>query len=365
MITGMTIGAGILGIPYVVAQVGLTTGLIFIFCLGFTMLALNLMIGEIAARTGENFQLPGLAGRYLGVWAKRFLSVIMLFGSYGAMLAYVVGEGEALSAVFGGSPVWWSVFFWSVGSFVIWRGLTTLKKVEQILSFTVIMAITFLSFYFLKHNTGFDWKYFDSAKFFMPFGVILFALNASPAIAEAHAILPGSERHFRRAVIIGTLIPMFVYMLFALAVVGATGRFTTEVATVGLAGIFGQRIVVLSNLFAILAMGTAFMGVGMAVKQIWAWDYKLPKWLADVAVMIVPITLFLLGLRSFFLILDFVGGFFIGIEALLMVAVCFVARRRGDIQITRYRALPFWLLAAPVIFVFTLATVYSVIKMVV
>ncbi len=41
MITGMTIGAGVLGVPYVVAQVGLKVGIIYIVVLGLVMLFLN------------------------------------------------------------------------------------------------------------------------------------------------------------------------------------------------------------------------------------------------------------------------------------------------------------------------------------
>jgi len=94
MITGMTIGAGVLGIPYVVAQVGLKAGLLYIFGLGIVMLFLNLMIGEIAVRTRENLQLPGYAGKYLGTWAKFLLTFTVVLSSTGALLAYVVGEGR-------------------------------------------------------------------------------------------------------------------------------------------------------------------------------------------------------------------------------------------------------------------------------
>jgi len=59
MITGMTIGAGILGLPYVVSQVGLIIGLIYIVVLGLVVMMLNLIIGEIAVR-------PCLAGIKFG-----------------------------------------------------------------------------------------------------------------------------------------------------------------------------------------------------------------------------------------------------------------------------------------------------------
>ena len=132
MITGMTIGAGVLGIPYVVAQVGLKIGIAYILVLGLVMLALNLMLGEIAVRTNESLQIPGLVGKYLGKWAKLFLNIIIIFASYGALLAYIIGEGQSLSALFGGSPVVWSVVFWSIASAVVWRGLQTIKIAEKI-----------------------------------------------------------------------------------------------------------------------------------------------------------------------------------------------------------------------------------------
>ena len=100
MITGMTIGAGVLGIPYVVAQVGLKVGIIYILVLGLVMLCLNLMIGEIAVRTKQSLQIPGLVGRYLGKWPKYFINTIIVFASYGALLAYIIGEGQALAALF-------------------------------------------------------------------------------------------------------------------------------------------------------------------------------------------------------------------------------------------------------------------------
>lgn len=363
MITGMTIGAGVLGIPYVVAQVGLLIGLIYILVLGLVMLALNLLIGEVAVRTGENLQLAGLAGKYLGGWAKGLMSLIIIFSGYGALLAYMVGESQTLAALFGGEPAWWGVFFWSLGSFLVWRGLQTVKIVEKIFSFIVIALIAGLSIYLFRHFEIAVVPYYNLSKIFLPYGVILFALHASPAIAEAHALLPGSQRHFKRAVILGTLIPIAVYLLFALAAVGAGGLSVTEVATVGLGQKYGDGVALLGNLFAIFAMGTGFFGFGVALKQTFVWDHKLSPWFAQFLVISIPLLLFLLGLRSFIGILDLVGGLFIGVEAVLVVLIYWQAKRRGELDASRYNLHHLWLVLAPVLLVFTLATVFSIIKL--
>ncbi len=363
MITGMTIGAGVLGLPFVVAQVGLKVGLIYIFVLGIVMLFLNLMMGEIAVRTKESLQLPGFAGKYLGKWAKYLLSFTIISSSIGVLLAYIVGEGETLAALLGGDPMYWSVGFWVVGSLFVMRGLQTIKGIEKVLSILVMAIIAALSFYFLPKMDPGTWSLVDFSKIFLPYGVILFALHATPAVVEAHALLPGSQMHFRRAVMIGTLVPMVLYMLFAAAVVGVGGRATTPVATIGLGAFYGGWVMVVGNLFAALAMGTAFMGMGMALKQTYTWDLKINVWLANALTLVVPLILFVLGLKNFVAILDVVGGVFIGIEAIMIVAICSAARHRGDIDGTRFGLKYFWPIAVPVLIVFSLASLISVGKL--
>jgi tyrosine-specific transport protein len=359
MITGMTIGAGVLGIPYVVAQVGLKIGLLYIVILGTVILALNLMLGDIAVRTKEELQIPGLAGKYLGKWARYVLSATIIFSSAGALLAYMIGEGQSLAAVFGGSQMMWGVVFWSLASYVIWRGFRSVKKFEKILSLAVMFLIVGLSVFLLPKFQTANWNNFDLSGILLPFGVILFALHSAPAIVEAHALLPGSQKHFRRALITGTVIPIVLYILFALAVTGATGLGTTEVATVGLGLVYGKAFFIFGNLLAILAMGTGFVGVGSALKHSLMWDNKIDKLPAELLVIAAPLLFYLLGIRSFVSVLGLVGGVFIGLEAVLLILTCYQARRKGDLEASRYGLHHFWILAAPVLLVFVIFTVLS------
>lgn len=329
MITGMTIGAGILGLPYAVAQAGLGVGLVMIAVLGVAMLSLHLMIGEAISLTGRNLQLPGLAERYLGKWAKYILSVILIVSGLATLLAYLIGEGVSLAALFGGDPIAWSVIFWSAGSFLIWGGLERVKLAEKWISLTVMSLITLLSLWLLPRFGAREILTFNHGGFLFPFGVILFALHASPAIGEARALLPDAPRLFRRALVIGTLIPVALYMLFTAAVVGAIGGDRlTEVATVAIGARFGSFILIFANALAILAMSSAFMGLGTALRETLEWDYRLPKNTAKFLVAAVPLVFLLLGIRSFVLILDVVGGLFISLEALIMAAVYARARHK-------------------------------------
>lgn len=364
MITGMTIGAGVLGIPYVVSRVGLWVGLGYIAILGAVVLLLNLMIGEIIVRTKESFQLPGLAGKYIGNWAKVLMSVMIVLGGLGALLAYLIGEGESLYNLFGGTPEVWAIVFWTVASFSVWRGLQTVKVLEKIFSILVLSIIIGLSFGILPQIHIENFYYYNSSNLFLPLGVILFALQASPAIAEAHALLPQDPKKFKKALIIGTLIPVLVYMLFALATVGVLGLSTTPLVSTILGDKFGLWIKLLINTFAIFAMGTGFLGLGLALKQTLVWDWKLPPFLAVILVIITPLTFYMLGWHDFLKVIGLVGGVLSGLEAMLLVFIYLRAQHYGDLPAARYGLRHKNWIAITIFLVFTTVLIASIINLV-
>lgn len=330
VITGMTIGAGILALPYAVSRIGLLPGLGYIAALGFITLFFNLMIGEIALRTKEPLQLIGFAGKYLGKWAKVAISFTSLLSAFGALLAYIIAEGISLATLFGGKPVMWSVIFWMAASLLVWSGLQRIKIADKIFGIIIMAIIATISVFLLPKFQLSELTHFDSGSLFFPIGIILFAMHASPAVAEAHALLPGSERRFRRALIWGTLLPTALYLLFSLAVVGYMGRSTTEIATVGLGRALGSWVLIFANMFAVLAMSTCFMGTGVALRETLTWDFKIPDKTALFTVVALPLIFFLLGVNSFIGVLETVGGVCIGVEGLIMAGVYLKARRGYD-----------------------------------
>ncbi|MEK6816901.1 MAG: aromatic amino acid transport family protein, partial [Nanoarchaeota archaeon] len=55
-LVGTIIGAGVLGIPYVVAKSGIKIGLVHILLLGIAILFINLYVAEISLRTKKTHQ---------------------------------------------------------------------------------------------------------------------------------------------------------------------------------------------------------------------------------------------------------------------------------------------------------------------
>ncbi|MEW6063130.1 MAG: aromatic amino acid transport family protein [Nanoarchaeota archaeon] len=359
---GVMIGAGIFGIPYVFAHSGFLTGLLTLIIIAFSMTLINLYIGEVTLRTKGNHQLTGYASIYLGKTGKVLMTVSMVFGIYGALLAYIIGEGESLNAIFTFNPLFYSIVFFGVMSLFVYYGLKAIKESELVMGIIKlsIFLIIFITLFFSgKVNTG-NLVGFNLANIFVPFGVVLFAFLATAAIPEMKEELAKKERYLKRALIIGGLIAFFAYMLFAFVIVGVTGQETTEVATVGLANLLGQKVHVLLNLFAVFAMATAFLGLGLALKEMYIYDYKLNKNLAWFLTCFVPLALFLFGIKSFTRTIAVTGAVSGGIVGVLAIMMAYRAKAVGERK-PEYSIPVNGFLSFILVIVFLLAIVYSII----
>ncbi len=359
LITGMTIGAGVLGLPYAIAQVGIIPGVLYILVLGGIILLLNLLIVEIALAVGNDAQLGGLAARYLRPWVAQFFNLTIIVRDCGVLLAYLVGEGVAIQAILGGKADWWSVIFWVVMSFLVAAGLERFKTVEKIISITVISLLGGISLAVFGRFDGANFLTINWHNWLLPYGIILFALHASAAVIEAHALIPRDPARLKKAVVLGTIIPVMVYIVFSVAVVGALGSATTELASVALGAMFGPMLSAAINILAILAMSTGFMGLATAFKETLVWDEHVGNTWALLLVLGVPLLLFLLGWRGFATILGVIGGLFISVEALILVRVYWrVCQSNG---LSRRK---FYFFAVPIVGVFSMCLLVTILKLV-
>ncbi|MBD3311534.1 MAG: amino acid permease [Candidatus Magasanikbacteria bacterium] len=363
LIVSATVGAGILSIPYAVAKIGLLYGLLYIFGLGILMMGLNLLIGEIAIRTRKKLQLVGYAEKYLGPWGKWLMMILAYIMSFSVLTVYIIGQGETISAILGGPDFLWSVVFWFLGSIIIIIGIRTVKKVELILTLIILFIVIYIACISTPFIELTLIKLPNFATLLLPYGVILFAYSGVAAIPEAEALLEKKKDSFKKAIIIAGLINIFIYTVFTLAIVGVTGDRTTEIATIGLGRELGRQVLIFGNLFAFFAMATSFLLNGLALRDSLSWDLKLGKVLPVMAVVLVPITIFLLGVRSFIATIDVVGGVFISLQMLLLILIYWRAKQKGDLPVGRYKLHHSAILVALLLIALSVGTVYSVAKL--
>jgi len=318
-LSGAIMGAGILGLPYVFEKSGLIIGLIWLIFLGFILLFVNLALGEITLRTRGKHQLTGYARRYLGKWGKGVMFFAVIFGIYSALLAYLVGEGESFSKLFPGNlnPLILGFAFWLVMTLLLREGLKELKKVETygVLAIIIVIVGIFVN-YFPRVELD-NLLAFNVPNFAAPIGIVLFALLGFTSIPELREEIRGQEKLLKKAIIYGSLIPVFLHILFVVIFVGVLGNDVTEVATLS----FGPIVTILG----IFTMLTSYFVLSFSLKDTFRYDLRFKKFNNFLFTSIVPMVIYffvvkfnLIGFSSILGIAGVVSGGITGILIILM-----------------------------------------------
>ena len=329
ILIGTIVGAGFLGIPYVVAKSGFLIGIFYLVFLGIIMMFLNLALGEISLRTKGDHQLTGYASIYLGKNGRRIMFFSQVFGIYSALLAYVIGVGNSLNFIFGGSSNYSTIFsfaFWSVMSFIVYLRISSIRKWVGVGALTAIILILIISFSRFPEINYNNFNGFELKSFFLPFGVVLFSYLGFSATPEIERYLHGKEKLMKKSLIIGTCVPFIIYFLFVTVVVGVYGKNIPELSTFA----FGKLVVVLG----VVTMSTAYLSISNALKDVYIFDYYMSRKKAWFLVSIVPTILFvllaILRFNSFINVISVGGTISGGITGILILLMIRRAKKYGN-----------------------------------
>ena len=321
--TGTIIGVGIFGLPYVASKIGFLPIVFYFIFLGGIVITIHLLLARVALGTEKLHRLPGYVGEYLGPKWKKIDLFIFGSGLVGALLAYLIVGGEFLrfflSPYFGGTALIYTLLFFSVGTFLIFRGIKSISQIELalLLVFFVILAIFFiraLPFISLEHLGTIDWKFLA-----LPYGVVFFSLGGLAVLPEIKEMLGREKEKLKKVIISGLLIAVIFYLFFIFIILGASGPQTSKEAISGFSQAIGNNIIGLGFIFGIITCFTSFLTLGLTLKKVFWYDFNLPKHLSWFIACFLPLFLFLLGLREFIDIIGLTGALALGADGILIV----------------------------------------------
>lgn len=343
-IVGTVIGAGIFGLPFIAARAGFGTATFYIVALGGMTVYMHLLYAEIVLRTKAHHFLPGLAAKYLGRWGKPFTLGFIVPGLLGTLLAYGVVGGLFLEIILGDWLPWGNAFIYGIlfslaGVFIILGRIKLLADFE--LGVVILLILTIIGI------TLGTWPYFDATilltpptstwAMLLPYGAVLFAVSGFESIPEVREIFEATKarRHFsmRRAIVIGTLIPLGLYIVFMAAVYGVTGGNTSEEALQGLmASAVPQSLVKIAALFGLLATASSYLVMADNLKKIFWYDLNFSRKISWLLVLVLVVVLYLINKGSFVALIGFIGALAGGFGGLTLLLIHSRARRQGDRQ---------------------------------
>lgn len=324
---GSIVGVGFLALPYITMKVGILTMSVYFVVLTALVVFLHVMFAQISLKTPDHKRYPGFVGHHLGKKWEGVALALVIPGSFGVLLIYLVVAGQFLSAIFspafGGGPALYALLFFAAVALALSFNINIFSKIEfwALCLLSILFAIIFIKGSGHIDFNNFlvsDFK-FGGADLFLPYGAILFSLWGTGLIPEVEEMNRGHKKSLKKIVIIATLLPAAMYALFIFLVLGITGPATTESALTGLKAFFNNGIMNLALGMGVVSIFMAFISQGMILKKTFVYDIGAREFPAWVFTCFVPLVLFLLGINSFISLISFMGGVFIGISGIFIL----------------------------------------------
>jgi tyrosine-specific transport protein len=286
LIAGTAIGAGMLALPINTATNGFALSTFaFLTCWFFMTIAALLLI-EVALYFPGEKDLISMVDATLGTWGKTIASTAYLLLLYTLICAYLQGGSawfikisEEFHTTF--SPLVTILILTLVFSTIIFYGTAAVENINRylmaglIITYIILIASALPKVEYTKiatwHTTGFS----------KSFPLIITAFGFSVILPSLTTYLDRNVSALRTAVMIGSWIPLAIYLLWefvALGVIPTTGPNSFHSlaqhhdngtgVTIALDHIVGKGwIVQSSRWFAIFAILTSLLGVSLALSH--------------------------------------------------------------------------------------------------
>lgn len=288
LVVGTTIGAGMLALPVATAEVGFWGSTILLFVSWAIMTACAFLFLEVNLWLPPNSNLVSMAGATLGKWGQGLAWVVYLVLLYSILSAYIAGGGDLFHYILATSginiPLWLAAILFT-GAFgaVVYLGIRSVDYVNRGLMFGKMSALIILIALILPFVTATN----------LDDGNIRYITSPSSVTVTAVAfaclmIIPSLRTYFgenvaelRKAILIGTLIPLGCYIAWDMVIMGvipldgssglknllhATGANSGLVDT--LSSVLNKNTVtIIAKFFTSICMATSFLSVSLSLSD--------------------------------------------------------------------------------------------------
>lgn len=340
LVAGCCIGAGMLGLPLVTATAGFFPSLVAFVVSWLFMASTGLLLLETNLWFGNGIQginLMTLTQKTLGNTAKIVVALLFSFLFYCLMVAYLGGGGALISEGLGIQPYLGSLLLVAVFGVVIFFGTHQVDLLNRLLMAGLAVSYAGLVMAGVPCCKGENLAHasWGNAMFALPAMIISFGFhNLIPSLTD---YLKGNERHLRIAILVGSAIPLVIYLLWEGIILGILphGEVTqgaidsgAMVTTLLKDAVGNSYVVDLMRAFAFFALVTSFLAVAMSFVDFLSDGLKVKKTVKGslflVSLVLLPPLVFAYIYPDIFLkALNYAGAFgaviLFGIIPILMV----------------------------------------------
>ncbi|MQK95667.1 aromatic amino acid transport family protein, partial [Escherichia coli] len=89
---------------------------------------------------------------------------------------------------------------------------------EFLMALFLILVIIIIAFYSFSHFKLNNFQLANLKYLFLSWGVIFYALSGGSAVPEMKEVIGLNTNFFKKAIILGTIIPIILYLIFVISV---------------------------------------------------------------------------------------------------------------------------------------------------
>ncbi len=350
LVAGTTIGAGMLALPVATGVAGFFPSLaLLLVCWAFMTFAALLFL-EVSLACGTGTNLITMARKTLGPIGEgvAWLSYLMLL--YALTAAYIAGCGPLLlqgfcSLLGVALPEWVAPLPFVVifGSFV-YLGTKPVDWINRLLMLGLVLCYVVLVVVIGPHVRADLLLQGKLAGVATAFPVVFTTFGFAIIVPSLVTYLKGNVKQLRMVVIVGSLIPLIVFVLWELLIMGVIpleglramldqGQPTRDLALTLDALLHKGWIGLLAAFFSFFAIVTSFLGVSLSLSDFLADGLRIKRTqvgrlLTSLLTFIPPLIFVWLYPRGFILALEYAGVFVAILLGILPAAMAWASRKR-------------------------------------
>ncbi len=337
LVAGTATGAGMLALPVSTGMAGFLPSLmVFIFYWAYMTYTAFLML-EVNLWIGEGTNLISMARQTLGRWGQAFSWLIYLFLLYALTTAYIAGSApiviDGIKALTGFILPEWAgaIPLLTIFGFFVYKGMHSVDRVNRLLMLGLVVAYGLLVVFLTPHVDGELLRHVDMKYVLMGVSVVATSFGFHIIIPSLVTYLEGDVAKLKRVLVIGSAIPLLVYILWeflTLGIIPITGPHGIRQGYLEgsngahlLTAFLGHSLIAMvARFFSFFAIVTSFLGVSLSLSDFLADGLRIRKTrggrvLLYLMTFVPPLVITLIDPRAFLSALEYAGAF--GVVTLL------------------------------------------------
>ncbi len=331
LVSGTSIGAGMLAIPVISSFAGFLPSLLALVLCWLFLFATSLLLLDVTLSFPSEVNMITMAGHTLGLPGKALCWVTYLLLLYSLTAAYIAGS----SPLFLQGLTWltgWPLPSW-VGPFpllflfglFVYLGTQVVDWVNRLLMAGLIFCYILLILFLPPHLQLNLLQHIDAKAIWIAIPVIITSFGFHIIIPTLTTYLNHDVKKLRLALFIGSLIPFIVYALWEFLILGTVpmqgehglmaAYQTGQTGAASLAHLLQTNWIPLAaSAFALFAIVTSFLGVSLSLSDFLTDGFHMKRFslgreLACLLTFAPPLLFVLAYPRGFILALQFAGLF--------------------------------------------------------